>query len=170
LAQAAHRLVSGGRRVDLIIGNNKGSVPDLNDFTAGMALMLAPQGVITLVSTREIDRETSSTRSTGILRTFRSSLPTVSHTGMRFVFDVEQLTTHGSLRVYLAARTPTIQSRHRLRYCSRTNGAPDMRTLTAMWLSLAVHCTSASCCPPDECKRRGARICGYGAPGKGNTC
>ena len=45
----AHRLVSGGKRADLIIGNNVlAQVPDLNDFTAGMALLLAPNGVITL--------------------------------------------------------------------------------------------------------------------------
>ena len=45
----AQRLVSEGRRADLIIGNNVlAQVPDLNDFTAGMAHLLAPNGVITL--------------------------------------------------------------------------------------------------------------------------
>ena len=45
----AKRLVSEGRRADLIIGNNVlAQVPDLNDFTAGMAHLLAPNGVITL--------------------------------------------------------------------------------------------------------------------------
>src|SRR5262245_10085455 len=45
----ARRLVSEGRRADLIIGNNVlAQVPDLNDFTAGMACLLAPNGVITL--------------------------------------------------------------------------------------------------------------------------
>jgi predicted TPR repeat methyltransferase len=45
----AKRLVSEGRRADLIVGNNVlAQVPDLNDFTAGMAYLLAPNGVITL--------------------------------------------------------------------------------------------------------------------------
>jgi SAM-dependent methyltransferase len=45
----AKRLVDEGRRADLIIGNNVlAQVPDLNDFTAGMAHLLAPNGVITL--------------------------------------------------------------------------------------------------------------------------
>ena len=45
----AQQLVSEGRRADLIIGNNVlAQVPDLNDFTAGMAHLLAPNGVITL--------------------------------------------------------------------------------------------------------------------------
>ena len=45
----AQRLRSEGRRADLIIGNNVlAQVPDLNDFTAGMAHLLAPNGVITL--------------------------------------------------------------------------------------------------------------------------
>ena len=45
----ARRLVSEGKRADLIIGNNVlAQVPDLNDFTAGMAILLAAEGVITL--------------------------------------------------------------------------------------------------------------------------
>ena len=38
-----------GRRADLIIGNNVlAQVPDLNDFVAGMQILLAPDGVVTL--------------------------------------------------------------------------------------------------------------------------
>ena len=47
--ELANRLVSEGRQADLIIGNNVlAQVPDLNDFTAGDAQLLAPNGVITL--------------------------------------------------------------------------------------------------------------------------
>ena len=47
--ELAQRLMSEGQRADLIIGNNVlAQVPDLNDFTAGMAHLLAPNGVITL--------------------------------------------------------------------------------------------------------------------------
>src|SRR6516164_3038724 len=45
----AQRLISEGKQADLIIGNNVlAQVPDLNDFTAGMAHLLHPNGVITL--------------------------------------------------------------------------------------------------------------------------
>jgi trans-aconitate methyltransferase len=38
-----------GSAADLIIGNNVlAQVPDLNDFTTGMAHLLAPNGVVTL--------------------------------------------------------------------------------------------------------------------------
>src|SRR6202451_1479257 len=45
----ARRLIAGGKRADLIIGNNVlAQVPDLNDFVGGMALFLSPSGVIPL--------------------------------------------------------------------------------------------------------------------------
>ena len=43
-AALAQRLVMEGRRADLIIGNNVlAQVPDLNDFVAGMQILLAPE-------------------------------------------------------------------------------------------------------------------------------
>ena len=45
----ARRLVAEGKRADLIAGNNVlAQVPDLNDFVAGMQILLKPEGVITL--------------------------------------------------------------------------------------------------------------------------
>ena len=45
----AQKLAAGGKKADLIIGNNVlAQVPDLNDFVSGMAHLLAPYGVITL--------------------------------------------------------------------------------------------------------------------------
>ena len=45
----AQDLVNEGLRADLIVGNNVlAQVPDLNDFVAGMKLLLKPEGVITL--------------------------------------------------------------------------------------------------------------------------
>src|SRR5947199_257836 len=43
----ARQLVAEGKTADLIIGNNVlAQVPDLNDFVAGMAHLLAPHGVV----------------------------------------------------------------------------------------------------------------------------
>ena len=45
----AAELVAEGRKADLIAGNNVlAQVPDLNDFVAGMRILLKPEGVITL--------------------------------------------------------------------------------------------------------------------------
>src|SRR5208337_33701 len=47
--EVARRLIAEGRHADLIIGNNVlAQVPDLNDFVGGMAILLGPNGVITL--------------------------------------------------------------------------------------------------------------------------
>src|SRR5262245_12146227 len=47
--ELAAKLIAEGKRADLIAGNNVlAQVPDLNDFTAGMAHLLKPEGVITL--------------------------------------------------------------------------------------------------------------------------
>ena len=45
----AHRLVAQGRRADVIVANNvMAHVPDLNGFVAGMAVLLADDGLITV--------------------------------------------------------------------------------------------------------------------------
>ncbi len=47
--ELAQRLVSEGKRADVIIANNvMAHVPDLNDFVGGMKLLLANDGVITV--------------------------------------------------------------------------------------------------------------------------
>ena len=47
--EMARRLVDEGIRADLLIGNNVlAHVPDLNDFVAGMAIVLAADGRITM--------------------------------------------------------------------------------------------------------------------------
>src|SRR4029450_12541566 len=48
-AEAGRRLRDQGMVADLIIGNNVlAQVPNLNDFVAGMKILLAPSGLITL--------------------------------------------------------------------------------------------------------------------------
>src|SRR5262249_40910366 len=103
----ARQLVSQGQRADLIIGNNVlAQVPDLNDFTAGMALLLAPEGVITL-EFPHLERLIAENQFDTIYHEHFSyfSLLTIDRLTRRHdlrIFDVEQLATHGgSLRVYL---------------------------------------------------------------------
>src|SRR3954451_9517430 len=45
----ARELVAGGKRADLLVGNNVlAHVPGLNDFVAGLKILLAPTGVLTM--------------------------------------------------------------------------------------------------------------------------
>ncbi|ORW38184.1 SAM-dependent methyltransferase [Mycobacterium paraense] len=100
------RLASGGRQADLILGNNVyAHVPDINDFTRGLAAVLKPEGVVTLefphivplIEHTQFDtiyhEHFSYLSLTAVTQIFAAA-------GLR-VWDVEELPTHGgSLRVY----------------------------------------------------------------------
>lgn len=175
--ELARKLVAEGRRADLIIGNNVlAQVPDLNDFTAGMAHLLAPDGVITL-EFPHLERLIAENQFDTIYHEHFSyfSLITIDRLAARHglrVFDVEQLPTHGgSLRVYLClsgathTMTPAVVG---LRAHEKSIGFTDIATYKAF--SAQVHRTKRELLSVlIECKKEGKKICGYGAPGKGNT-
>src|SRR5215468_3315373 len=133
--ELAQRLVSEGRQADLIIGNNVlAQVPDLNDFTAGMAHLLAPDGVITL-EFPHLERLIDENQFDTIYHEHFSyfSLMTTACLARRHglrVFDVERLPTHGgSLRVYLchtAAAHPTARTVDALLAHERDIGFEDI--------------------------------------------
>ena len=100
------RLAGEGRRADLILGNNVyAHVPDINDFTRGLAAVLKPEGVVTL----EFPHLMSLIEHTQFDTIYHEhfsylSLTTVARifaaAGLR-MWDVDELPTHGgSLRVY----------------------------------------------------------------------
>ena len=173
----AQRLVSKGRRADLIIGNNVlAQVPDLNDFTAGLAHLLAPNGVITL-EFPHLEQLIDGNQFDTIYHEHFSYFSFVTidllanKHGLR-VFDVEQLHTHGgSLRVYLCrndATHTTSSSVSRLLAHERKVGFEDIRSYAQF--SARVHRTKRLLLSSlIQCKQQGGTICGYGAPGKGNT-
>jgi SAM-dependent methyltransferase len=173
----AKRLVAEGRKADLIIGNNVlAQVPDLNDFAAGMAHLLAPNGVITL-EFPHLERLIEDNQFDTIYHEHFSyfSLLTLDRLarchGLK-VLDVEQLATHGgSLRVYLSREDaehrplPTVAA---LLAHERRIGLEDIGTYTQF--RQKVHHTKRKLLSfLIQCKERGAKVCGYGAPGKGNT-
>jgi hypothetical protein len=99
-------LAEQGRAADLVIGNNVyAHVPDINDFTAGIAAILKPEGVVTLEFPHLMRLVADCQFDTVYHEHFSYlSLQTVQRiftaAGLR-VFDVEELPTHGgSLRVY----------------------------------------------------------------------
>jgi hypothetical protein len=176
--ELANELVAQGRRADLLIGNNVlAQVPDLNDFVGGMALVLGPEGVITLEFPhvlRLIDENQFDTIYHEHFSYF--SLHTVvtilaSH-GLE-IFDVQELPTHGgSLRVYAHHQGdlahPICPSVKELLATEETFGLTDVNRYHS-FSSQVVETKRGILELLIALKRQGATIAGYGAPGKGNT-
>jgi hypothetical protein len=173
----ARRLISEGKRADLIIGNNVlAQVPDLNDFVGGMATFLAPEGVITL-EFPHLEHLIDQNQFDTIYHEHFSYFSFVTidrlakYHGLK-LFEVEHLSTHGgSLRVYLCladapyAPSPGVGA---LLAHERHRGFDDIRTYSRF--SPKVHQTKRQLLSfLIGLKEKGANICGYGAPGKGNT-
>ncbi len=175
--ELARRLVAEGKRADLIIGNNVlAQIPEINDFVAGMTHLLAPEGVATL-EFPHVERLIEGNQFDTIYQEHFSyfSLVTIDRLARRNglkVIDVEQLPTHGgSLRVYLAradAKRPVEKAVSQLMAHERSAGFEDIATY--MQFGEKVHRTKRALLQfLIEAKADGKKICGYGAPGKGNT-
>jgi C-methyltransferase C-terminal domain/Putative zinc binding domain/Methyltransferase domain len=176
--RTAQELVAGGMHADLVLGANVlAQVPDVNDFVAGIELLLAPRGVVT-IEFPHLLRLLEQTQFDTIYHEHFSYFSLLSAERIfaahgLVLFDVEELPTHGgSLRIYArrAQHGASLASDrlNALRERERAAGLERLETYAAFTES--VH----------ECKRRllefliGARrqakrIAGYGAPGKGNT-
>lgn len=106
--QMAAELVATRGHADLVVANNVlAHVPDLNDFVAGLALLLGPQGTATiefphlmrLVAQRQFDTVYHEHFSYFSFHTAREVL--AAH-GLD-VWDVQELSTHGgSLRLWVS--------------------------------------------------------------------
>lgn len=104
--ELARKLVAEGRRADLLLGNNVlAHTPYLNDFVAGLKILLADAGVVTL-EFPHLQRLVESNQFDTIYHehfsyfSFRTVKQVLEHHGLT-VFDVEELSTHGgSLRVF----------------------------------------------------------------------
>jgi hypothetical protein len=102
----AKKLISAGRRADLLLGNNVlAHVPDIVDFVSGMKLVLKEEGVITmefphlmqLVDNNQFDTIYHEHFS---YLSFYTVKQIFNSQGLE-LFDVEEITTHGgSLRIY----------------------------------------------------------------------
>jgi len=175
-AELARALVSEHGKADLVVANNVlAHVPDLHDFTAGLAAVVAPGGavsievphVLELIRGRQFDtiyhEHFSYLSLHAVERLF-------AHHGLE-VFDVERLPTHGgSLRYWAAhagtrAATPAVG---RMRDLEDAEGLHEVRGYLGFerevravkrgLLKLLV-----------AFQEDGLRVAGYGAPGKGNT-
>jgi hypothetical protein len=163
---------------DLLLGNNVlAHVPDLNDFVAGMKLLLAETGIITMEFPHLLELMHHNQFDTIYHEHFSYfSFTTVSEVFRRHgltLFDVERLPTHGgSLRIYG-------------RHAADDSKPVSTRALELLRLeeqcglrSLATYAAFAEQVRETKralleflilAKRERKRVVGYGAPGKGNT-
>jgi len=176
--QTARELVAEGTQADLLIGNNVlAQVPDVNDFVAGMKLLLKPGGVITM-EFPHLMRLMAENQFDTIYHehfsyfSFMTAERIFAAHGLT-LFDVEELTTHGgSLRIYARhaedSSRPVSERATKLR--AREESAGFNRLDTYASFAEQVHETKWRLLDfLISAKRKGRRIAGYGAPGKGNT-
>jgi SAM-dependent methyltransferase len=172
------RSLAGESAADLLLGNNVlAHVPDLNDFVAGMKILLRPGGVITMEFPHLMRLIVDNQWDTIYHEHFSYfSFLTVSRVfeahGLR-LFDVEELPTHGgSLRVYGAhaedGEKPESQGARQLREREREAGYEQLDTYLGYGRRVAQDKRQILRFLIDL-KEQGLRIVGYGAPAKGNT-
>jgi len=176
--ECARRLVAQAVRADLLLGNNVlAQVPDLNDFVAGLKILLNPRGVITiefphlmrLVAENQFDTIYHEHFS---YFSFSAAEKIFAAHGLT-LFDVEELPTHGgSLRIYARHADDTAQP-----ICARVRELKQ-REEQAGITTLAYYAAFDEQVKETKRKllelliatrRAGKTIVGYGAPGKGNT-
>jgi len=161
-----------------VLGNNVlAQIPDLNDFVAGMKIVLAPDGVLTMEFPhvmRLIERNQFDTIYHEHFSYFSvlSTQAIFGHHGLE-LFDVEELPTHGgSLRVYAHHAEDRRHERQasvdELIAREKDFGLTDPGRYHAF--SGQVERTKRDILDLlIDLKREGKTIAGYGAPGKGNT-
>jgi SAM-dependent methyltransferase len=176
--ETARELAAAGKQADLLLGNNVlAQVPDLNDFLAGMKILLKPAGVITM-EFPHLQRLMEENQFDTIYHEHFSyfSFVTVEKIFAAHgiaLFDVEELSTHGgSLRIYGRheedSSKPVTERVWELR--AREERAGTTRLETYSRFAEQVKETKRKLLEfLIFAKRNGKKIAGYGAPGKGNT-
>lgn len=172
----AHKLTSEGIKADLLLGNNVlAHVPDINDFVAGMKIILQDDGIITmefphllkLMEQRQFDtiyHEHFSYLSF-------TTAETIFNAHDLAIFDVEELPTHGgSLRIY-ACHDSTRAITERVKMLSEKELAFGLRNLETyrMFADKVKDLKFELLETLLTIKKANKTIVGYGAPAKGNT-
>jgi SAM-dependent methyltransferase len=174
--ETAAALAAQGRRADLLVGNNVlAHVPDINDFVAGLRVLLKPGGTVTmefphllrLMSGNEFDTIYHEHFSYLSLLTARRIF---AAKGLDVV-DVEELPTHGgSLRIYArhAGEARPAPSVAELEERERSQGLDRLATY-AEFGERVREAKRAILKFLIDARERGKRVAAYGAPAKGNT-
>ena len=176
--ETAKELVASGKTANLLLGNNVlAHVPDVNDFVAGMKIVLKPNGILTMEFPHLLQLMQQNQFDTIYHEHFSYfSFLTVEKIfaahGLT-LFDVEEIPTHGgSLRIYGKHNDsvePTLSDRvAQLKAKEIKAGLQELETYLKFGeqvketkrklLSFLI-----------EAKAQGKAIAAYGAPAKGNT-
>jgi SAM-dependent methyltransferase len=176
--KTAQELSAERGKADLLLGNNVlAHVPDLNDFVAGMKIMLKPEGLITmefphLMRLMEQNQFDTIYHEHFSYFSFATVEKVFAAHGLA-IFDVEELPTHGgSLRIYACHSKDTNKpaTRRVVDLKVREEVAGLMRLKTYLCFVKKVEETKRNLLNfLTQAKREGKSIAGYGAPGKGNT-
>lgn len=174
----AHKLLEDGCAADLLVGNNVlAHVPDINDFVAGLRVLLKEQGVITLEFPhlgeliRQLQFDTIYHEHFSYL-SLLAVQKILAHHGLR-VFDVRKLSTHGgSIRVFAChdddTSKPIIHTVTDLLAEERGAGLAKVesyREFNRKILDVKLDLLDFFV----EAKRAGKSVVAYGAAAKGNT-
>lgn len=176
--RTALELKAAGKQVDLLIGNNVlAHVPGLNDFVAGMKMLLKPGGVVSMEFPH-------------LLRLMdENQFDTIYHEHFSYfsflvtervfakhgltIFDVEEIPTHGgSLRIFAKhasnSALPVGERVSALRRREQEAGLDRADTYRAF--AEKVKATKRSLLRfLIDAREAGKHVVGYGAPAKGNT-
>jgi SAM-dependent methyltransferase len=176
--ETAREVVASGRRADLVCGANVlAQVRDVNDFVGGIALLLKTGGVVT-IEFPHLRRLMAENQFDTIYHEHFSyfsflTVERIFDTHGLTLFDVEELPTHGgSLRIYARhaadASKPVTDRVRAVRDYELSAGFARLETYASF--TEQVHETKRRLLEfLIGARRRGKRIVGYGAPGKGNT-
>jgi 2-polyprenyl-3-methyl-5-hydroxy-6-metoxy-1,4-benzoquinol methylase len=176
--ETAKILAEQGRYADVIVGNNVlAHVPNVNDFVAGMKILLKPSGVLTmefphLVQLMQHKQFDTIYHEHFSYFSFTTAVEVFARHGLT-LFDVEELPTHGgSLRIYGKHQEYTgLPSTKRTEDLLRREAAFGVNNLQT-YSEFTEHINALKrdiLSTLIELKRDSKQIVGYGAPAKGNT-
>lgn len=173
--QAAESMAAESLCADLVVGNNVlAHAPDINDFAAGIAVLLKPGGSATLefpdllamLRGRQFDTiyhehywYLSLTTACRIFEAHGLS-----------IYDAERLPTHGgSIRVYGAHGGGALERTERCERLLREEAGLNRLETYREFGAAASEARNALLAFLHEARRVGKSVAGYGAPAKGNT-
>jgi SAM-dependent methyltransferase len=177
-ATVARTLVAQGRQADLIIGNNVlAHVPLLNDFVAGIAMLLKPEGTVTiefphlLKLIEHVEFDTIYHEHYSYISLHAIEQVFARH-GLR-LYDVEVLPTHGgSLRIFAShssrAEPADSAALREVRAQEAAAGLAQLDTYRR-FAKRVEDCRESVLAFFARAKREGKSVAAYGAAAKGNT-
>jgi SAM-dependent methyltransferase len=176
--ELAKKLAGESRRADLIIGNNVlAHVPLLNDFVAGISVLLKPRGTVTiefphvLKLIEQVEFDTIYHEHYSYISLYAIEQVFGRH-GLR-IYDAEELPTHGgSLRIFASHADRTDLEDSAVLCALRAQEAAAGLSELDTYLRFAERVEACRRSLLDffaQAKRQGKVVAAYGAAAKGNT-